>query len=160
MIRMNKVNNEMEQKSRQVMEEWNEKQAKRAEQRKCSSRQQKSTDLQMKHAAIRDRLKLSSLKNKTLLRHPNYHLLQTADSSPKCTPRCCWPLYAARVYCRLLFNFFLPTRSSRWFLAELLPSCQLPGCTNRWSYSSPSQGFALPFVELCEVPVSPLPQTW
>lgn len=60
----------------------------------------------MKHAAIRDRLKLSSLKNKTLLRHPNHHLLQTADSSSKCTPRCCWPLYAERVHCRLLFNFF------------------------------------------------------
>lgn len=38
-----------------------------------------------------------------------------------------------------MFNFSL-TRSSRWFLAELLPSWSAPRPYNKWSYSSPCTG--------------------
>lgn len=117
-------------------------QAERAEQRKCGSRQQKSTDLQRKHDVIEDRLKLRSLKNKTLFRHLNYHTLQPADSSSKCAPRHCWPFFAARVYCWLMFHFS-PTRSCRWILAELLPSWSAPRLNNKWSHSSPYAGLCI-----------------
>lgn len=105
-------------------------------------------DLQRKHAVIEDRLELRRLKNKTLFRHPNYHILQPADSSPKCTPRYFWLFFAARVYCWLMFHFS-PSRRSRWILAELLPSWSAPGLSNKWSWSSPYAGLC---PSLCWIP--------
>lgn len=96
----------------------------------------------MKHDVIVDRLKLRCFKNKTLFRHPNYHVLQPTDSSSKCTPIHYWPFLAARVYCWLMFHFSL-TRSCRWILAELLPSWSALSLNNKWGHSSPYAGLCI-----------------
>lgn len=80
----------------------------------------------MEHAVIENRLKLRSLKNRTLLRVPNYCMLQPADSSSK------YPQDTAGPFCckgALLTPAPFVTHQGFWGVLAELPSCPTNGVT-------------------------------
>lgn len=112
----------------------------------------------MKYAVTEGRSKPRNLKNKSLLSHPNYHLPRPADNSLPNTAQdavdffCCKDALLAHVQlfvhqdCQVFFGraAFQLVRPQATPINGIIPPHM--------------QDFALPFVELHEVPLSPFPQ--